>query len=161
MSKYSPLTRHLESCNLAHVPMRFAEIEAILGFALPPSSRQHRGWWSNNPINNVMTKAWLAAGFTTRNVDLAGEQVVFAKPAKAPAPGFGTAPAPGFAEGAALMMWAGSAAKLPLGDHPLFGCMAGTLRVEAGFDLTAPLFDDAEVNGWMEQKAAQLRGTAL
>ena len=55
MSKYSPLTLHLQVCQQALVPMRFAEIEAILGFALPPSSRQHRGWWSNNPINNVMT----------------------------------------------------------------------------------------------------------
>ena len=153
MSKYSPLTLHLQSCNLAHVPMRFAEIEALLGFALPPSSRQHRGWWSNNPINNVMTKAWLAAGFTTRNVDLAGEQVVFAKSA--------TTSAPGFAEAAAPLIWAGGAAKLPLGDHPLFGCMAGTLRVEAGFDLTAQLYGDAEVDGWMEQKAFHLRGASL
>ena len=153
MSKYSPLTLHLQSCNLAHVPMRFAEIEALLGFALPPSSRQHRGWWSNNPINNVMTKAWLAAGYTTRNVDLAGENVVFAKSATA------SATATGFAEGAAPLIWAGGAAKLPLGDHPLFGCMAGTLRVEAGFDLTAPLYGDAEVDGWMDDKAAQLRGT--
>lgn len=155
MSKYSPLTRHLQTCHQAEVPMRFADIEAILGFTLPPSSRQHRGWWSNNPINNVMTKAWLAAGFTTRNVDLAGEQVVFAKSATAPAP------APGFAEGAAPMIWAGSAVKLPLGDHPLFGCMAGTLRVEAGFNLTAPLYGDADVDGWMDHKAALLRGAPL
>lgn len=153
MSKYSPLTLHLQVCQQALVPMRFAEIEAILGFALPPSSRQHRGWWSNNPINNVMTKAWLAAGFTTRNVDLAGEQVVFAKSA--------TASATGFAEAAAPMIWAGSAAKLPLGDHPLFGCMAGTLRVEAGFDLTAPLYGDDDVDGWMDHKATQLRGAPL
>lgn len=157
MSKYSPLTLHLQVCQQALVPMRFAEIEAILGFALPPSSRQHRGWWSNNPINNVMTKAWLAAGFTTRNVDLAGEQVVFAKSAAATAP----APTSGFAEGAAPMIWSGRTAKLPLGDHPLFGCMAGTLRVEAGFDLTAPLYGDAEVDGWMNGKAVQLRGAPL
>ena len=84
MSKYSPLTLHLQVCQQALVPMRFAEIEAILGFVLPPSSRQHRGWWINNPINNVMTKAWLAAGYTTRAVDLAGEHLVFAKSAPTP-----------------------------------------------------------------------------
>lgn len=157
MSKYSPLTLHLQTCHQAELPMRFAEIEALLGFALPHSSRQHRGWWSNNPINNVMTKAWLAAGYTTRNVDLAGEKLVFSKATIAPSP----APAQGFGESAAPMIWAGSAAKPLLGDHPLFGCMAGSVRVEAGFDLTAPLFADSDVDGWMDQKAAQLRGAAL
>ena len=155
MSKYSPLTHHLQTCPQAEVPMSFAEIEAILGFALPPSSRQHRGWWSNNPVNNVMTKAWLAAGYTTRAVDLAGGHLVFAKSAPTPKPlmGFSESPAP--------LMWADHAPKGLLGDHPLFGCMAGTVRVEPGFDLTAPLFADSDVEGWMDQKAAHLRGAAL
>ncbi|MEI6800260.1 MAG: hypothetical protein WCO04_13760 [Pseudomonadota bacterium] len=151
MSKYSPLTHHLQTCAQPEVPMHFAKIEAILGFALPPSARQHRGWWSNNPVNNVMTKAWLAAGYTTRAVDLAGEHLVFAKSAPAPTPpiGFAESPAP---------IWAGQAPKVLLGDHPLFGCMAGTVRIEAGFDLTAPLFADSDVEAWMDQKAAHLRG---
>ena len=157
MSKYSNLTLHLQSCPQADMPMRFAEIEAILGFVLPPSSRQHRGWWSNNPINNVMTKAWLAAGFTTRNVDLLGEQLVFVKSSLAASP----AATAGFAEGASPMIWMGSASKPLLGDHPLFGCMAGTVRVEVGFDLTAPLYSDGDVDGWMDQKAALLRGAPL
>ena len=39
--------------------------------------------------------------------------------------------------------------------------MAGTVRVEVGFDLTAPLYGDAEVDGWMDDKAVQLRGAPL
>jgi hypothetical protein len=155
MSKYSPLTHHLQTCAQAEVPMHFAEIEAILGFALPPSSRQHRGWWSNNPVNNVMTKAWLAAGYTTRAVDLVGAHLVFAKSAPAPTPTLG------FSESPAPLIWSAHAPKVLLGDHPLFGCMAGTVRVEAGFDLTAPLFADTDVDAWMDQKAAHLRDAAL
>lgn len=45
MSKYSPLTHHLQTSAQPEVPMHFAKIEAILGFALPPSARQHRGWF--------------------------------------------------------------------------------------------------------------------
>ena len=81
----------------------------------------------------------------------------FAKSAAATAP----APATGFAEGAAPMIWSGRTAKLPLGDHPLFGCMAGTLRVEVGFDLTAPLYGDTDIDGWMNEKANQLRAVPL
>jgi len=142
MSTFFPLTLHLQSCKQAHVPIRFAEIEAILGFALPPSSRQHRGCWSNNLVNNVMTKAWLAAGFTKRNVDLVGEQVFFSE-TKAP------------------MVWEGSSPKASLGDHPLFGCMAGSIRVDQGFDLTAPIYADAELESWLDEKASNLRGTSL
>ena len=49
MSKYDPLQKHLESVPLTQVAMTFREIEAVLGFELPASSRRHRAWWSNIP----------------------------------------------------------------------------------------------------------------
>src|SRR6185437_2618499 len=63
MSKYDPLLSYLSQSDGDTVPMGFSEIEQVLGFELPPSSRRQRAWWSNNPANNVMTRAWLDAGY--------------------------------------------------------------------------------------------------
>lgn len=76
MGKYDPLTRHLEENRATELPMSFGEIERILGAPLPPSKR-HPAWWSNNGANNVMTRAWLKAGYRTEQVDIAREQLVF------------------------------------------------------------------------------------
>ena len=96
MSKYAPLTDFLKGQKLDQSRVKFRDLEKILGFALPSSSKTHRAWWSNNPGNNVMTKAWLAAGWRTQQVDLEGETLVFVrddlrraadkKPASGPAP---------------------------------------------------------------------------
>lgn len=59
--------------------MSFAQIEDILGFKLPPSSLKHRAWWSNNPSNNVMTEAWVAAGYITEEVDMESRKLKFLK----------------------------------------------------------------------------------
>jgi hypothetical protein len=79
MSKYEPLGQFLRQQDALYLPMRFAEIESVLGSKLPPSSKGHRAWWSNNPSNNVMTKQWLEAGYETEAVDLAAEKLVFRK----------------------------------------------------------------------------------
>lgn len=76
MGKYEPLTRFLEGRRTVEVPMSFREIEVVLGASLP-ASKQYPAWWSNNPSNNVMTKAWLEAGFQTERVDIGGERLVF------------------------------------------------------------------------------------
>jgi hypothetical protein len=76
MGKYDPLTRYLADRQTAEVPMTFAEIERVLGARLP-ASKQYPAWWSNNPSNNVMTRAWLEAGFQTERVDVGGERLVF------------------------------------------------------------------------------------
>jgi hypothetical protein len=120
-SKYQPLTTHLRAQRGSRVPMSFAEIERVLGTKLPPSASSHRAWWSNNPTNNVMTKAWLDAGFQSEQVDLTGRKLVFKR---------ATAPAhPGFAESAKSDYAA--APKLSL-----FGWLRGTV-VSTG-DLTEP-----------------------
>jgi hypothetical protein len=77
MSKYAALKSHLRQTGLAQVRMSFHEIEQVLGFALPSSAWRHRAWWSNNASNNVMTHAWLDAGYATEDVDMAGGQVTF------------------------------------------------------------------------------------
>jgi hypothetical protein len=117
MSKYAPLTNHLSAQSQNFVPMRFSELEKLLGFGLPESARKHRAWWSNNPSNSVMTKAWLAAGYQSEQVDLESEKLTFKK-----------------VQDVALPV-AGEKQNL---RHPLFGCMAGTVRIAPNVDLTAP-----------------------
>lgn len=77
MSKYDPLTDYLRAYPSSEWRCGFDDIESVLGFSLPPAARSHRSWWSNNPNNNVMTKAWLSAGFLAEQVDMEGERLSF------------------------------------------------------------------------------------
>ena len=77
MSKYEPLEQFLKSKDTSEIPMRFDEIEDVIGQKLPAAAHTHRAWWSNNPSNNVMTKAWLAAGYVSERVDMGAERLVF------------------------------------------------------------------------------------
>ncbi len=120
--KYQPLTAHLRAQRGSRVRMSFAEIERVIGAKLPQSAGSHRAWWSNNASNNVMTKAWLEAGFESEQVDLSGRKLVFRRVSegerspKSPAgPESGDAPS----------------AKLAL-----FGWLRGTVASSA--DLTEP-----------------------
>jgi hypothetical protein len=113
MGKYDPLLRHLQTARSASVAMTFAEIEAVLGFALPPSSQRHRAWWSNNASNSAITRAWLEAGFQTEQVDLGRGRLVFRRTSA-------------------------GAAGAKSGRHPLFGSMKGTVTFAPGVDLSQP-----------------------
>lgn len=84
-AKYQPLTTHLRAQRGDQVRMSFAEIERVIRAKLPRSADSHRGWWSNNPTNNVMTQAWLDAGFESEQVDLAGRKLVFRRVHAVPA----------------------------------------------------------------------------
>ena len=127
MGKYEPLADHLRKLGYGQVRMKFEEIERVLGFPLPPSSRNHRAWWSNNPSNNVMTHAWLDAGYQTEAVDMEQRKLVFHRVApKAPPPESDTPPKA--ATGGA--------------PHPLFGCLKGTVTIPDGVDLTEPADPD-------------------
>lgn len=77
MSKYAPLEAYLSRQPGAEVPMSFVDIERVVGFPLPEKASQNRAWWSNNPTNNVMTNAWLKAGFKTERVDMGARTLVF------------------------------------------------------------------------------------
>lgn len=121
MSKFEPLTSFLRSLPNDERRMTFGEVERVLGFALPPSARRHRPWWSNNPHNSAMTRAWLVAGFHTEQVDMAGETLVFRKGP----PRSGSSGVPVRSE-----------AKPGLGSP--IGGLRGSVRTAEGFDLILP-----------------------
>jgi hypothetical protein len=77
MSKYDPLKSFLVTRQTQEVPMSFHDIEALIHAPLPPVAFKHRAWWSNNPSNSVMTRAWLDAGYKTERVDMDGRKLVF------------------------------------------------------------------------------------
>lgn len=136
MSKYTPLTRHLAKRDLERIPMTFDQIEELLGFPLPPSSRKYRAWWSNNPSNSVMTKAWLEAGYQSEQVDLEHEKLVFAR--------LNTVDPPK------------DQVQEATGDHPIFGCMAGMITLPEDTDLTEPAYTDEEMEEFLDDKSAAL-----
>lgn len=82
MGKYEPLQAFLAAEKTNEVPMTFAEIEKVIGQRLPPAAFAHRPWWSNNPSNNVMTKAWLKAGYKTERVDMEARKLTFVRTAE-------------------------------------------------------------------------------
>jgi len=129
MGKYSPLRSYLMSQTGERVPMSFGDIEKLLGEKLP-ASKQYPAWWSNNPSNNPMTKEWLAAGFQTESVNIAGGNLVFRRAQGAPS---GTK---GFGESTQAQV--GGAPP----RHPIFGCMKGTLTIIPDVDLTEPADPD-------------------
>lgn len=106
--------------------MSFAEIERVIGAKLPPSANSHRAWWSNNPQNNVMTNAWLQAGFESEQVDLHGRKLSFRRVSSVASAGSPKPSAGRDASGA-------SQSKLAL-----FGWLKGTVVVASNVDLTDP-----------------------
>jgi hypothetical protein len=139
MSKYDGLGTYLGKQFQAEVPMTFAEIERVIGAKLPPEAQTQRAWWSNNPNNNVMTKIWLAAGYETARVDVAGRKLVFKRSAN------GTR-GPGMADEARAFRPENTGEKKPR-RSPLFGAMKGTFTIEPGYDLTSPVYSNEE---WAE-----------
>jgi hypothetical protein len=99
----------------------FKEIERILGFHLPPSSRRHRALWSNNAQNHVMTQAWLSAGWRTEQVDLEKEELVFRK-----------------VEASAIER----SREISKPSKSPFGGLQGTVRINIEVDITAPTGED-------------------
>lgn len=123
MGKYEPLTKFLRNQSMERVPMTFDEIERVVGSKLPRSAIEHRAWWSNNPSNSVMTKAWLEAGYQSEQVDMENRKLVFARAAGARSVG------------------GGSGSVGPSGPKPrsLYGWLEGTVRTAPGVDLAEPV----------------------
>lgn len=124
MGKYAALQNYLGAQGREHVPMTFADIERVTGIKLP-ASKLHRAWWSNNPDNNVMTKEWLAAGYVTRSVDIAGERLVFQRTEKV-------------SDSRNRNSHTGGSE----GRHGAFGCMKGLLSIAEGHDVTEPTSEE-------------------
>ena len=124
MGKYTPFSDFLRQQEAAEVRLTFEQIEAIIGAKLPPSSKQYRAWWSNNPHNSVLTKVWLDAGFQTENVDMKRRRLVFRKVAR------------GKPEHNDELKPAVRAAVSK--RHPSYGALKGLIRIAPGTDLTEP-----------------------
>lgn len=127
MSKYEPLPQFLSTRQTDRVRLAFDEIEGVLGFKLPKSAYDYEAWWSNNAVGHSHAQVWLAAGWQTEDIDLDGRQVTFKR----------TAPQPNSARGRRKI-------------DP-WGCMAGTVAIMPGTDLTAPSGED-----WTAEKGLLL-----
>lgn len=113
MGKYEPLEKFLKGRRAGRWRAGFRDIEALLGFKLPQSALKYPAWWSNDETGHSHAKAWLDAGWRTEEVDLAGRKLTFTR--------FDL----GREDGSD-----------PSGDP--WGCMAGTVTMVPGTDLTAP-----------------------
>jgi hypothetical protein len=74
-SRYEGLTQFLQRVDGESARWRFSELEQGGGFSLPPSARRYRQWWSNAPERHTQARAWLAAGWRVKDVDLPSEVV--------------------------------------------------------------------------------------
>jgi hypothetical protein len=136
MGKYTQLGEYLKAHKAAEIRLSFEQIERIIGSKLPPSSKEHRAWWSNNPSNSVMTKVWLSAGYRSEQVDIEAGKLVFRRVSK-PAPQSSVSDAPDMSKRAAVSK-----------RHPLFGAMRGLVRIAPGTDLTKPADPDWGERSW-------------
>ncbi len=69
--KYEPLERYLrESVDVSPVlRLTFDDIGKLLDEPLPPSAREHRAWWANDPDTHPQAAAWARAGWRVDDVD--------------------------------------------------------------------------------------------
>jgi hypothetical protein len=141
MSKYEPLQAYLRGRNTEMVPMSFAEIEKVLGFALP-KSQMYAAWWSNNPTNNVMTNEWLAAGYRTEQVDIEGRKLVFRR-ASSDGPQAKVAENP---------------VRPKSGRHPIIGFLKGMITIRPGVDVTEPADPEWGEIAWGDEVKKERRG---
>jgi len=78
MGKYEPLAAHLSAERENLWVASFDEIEAVLGFPLPPSALNHREWWGNQRGGgHSQAKGWQDAGWQVWKVDLTAKRVEF------------------------------------------------------------------------------------
>lgn len=78
VGKYRALWEHLRKQDKDAVPMSFAQIESVLGFALPSSSRAHNAHWSGYK-GSAVARAVHDAGYRSTSVNLTAETVVFVR----------------------------------------------------------------------------------
>ena len=78
MGKYEPLKHFLSQASSDSIDADFAQVEKILGFALPQSAYRHQAWWANELHgSHSHARSWQEAGWETSRVDLASKKVRF------------------------------------------------------------------------------------
>lgn len=128
MGKYEPFGQFLRKQRTQEVRLTFGEIENIVKAKLPPSARQQRAWWSNNPDNSVMTKVWLDAGFRSEQVDMEARKLVFRRMS--------------MPSGQRPPEEKPTSRSIERGQHPLRGALKGFVQIMPGTDLTKPADPD-------------------
>jgi hypothetical protein len=112
MGKYEPLENLLKTRGVGRWRASFQELEKVLGFKLPQSALKYPAWWSNDETGHSHAKAWLEAGWRTEEVDIPGRKLTFVR--SNPVPDGGSPP------------------------RDPWGCMAGTVTIMQGTDVTRP-----------------------
>ena len=141
--KYDPLGHYLRQQTQRRVPMTFRQVESVIGGPLPASARKHRPWWANDATGHAHANAWLAAGYRTEQVDMAGENLVFVRvPESVPAPEL-----TGMAEGNATYKPQDASAQ-----HPMIGALKGLLLIDPTLDLAKPALDPDEWERVLNEK---------
>lgn len=80
MSKYDGLRDLLRQQSPDAVTLSMDAVsDAVMG-GLPPSAYRHRAWWGNSTgARHVQAEAWLSAGWSVGDVDLAARAVTFVR----------------------------------------------------------------------------------
>lgn len=157
MSKYTPLKDYLQAQITSEVPLSFAEIEALIGAALPASAYKHRPWWANEAAGHVHAQAWLEAGYEASQVDMPGRKLVFRRLQTVPGiarPGRGRPG--GMSDPERAYQDAGG--ERAAGRHPAWGALAGTFWIDPDWaaNPAATNSDLAEWDAGLDSKAKRI-----
>lgn len=79
-NKYNGLSNYLAERRNSRWDASFADIEAVLGSALPDSARRHQAWWANQMRGQSLS--WQSVGWRSTELDLANQRVVFIREAE-------------------------------------------------------------------------------
>jgi hypothetical protein len=83
--EYRPLHKYLDGRYADTVVLRFAEIEDLIGFALPDLARLRQDWWENADGDgepSTQSRSWIRASRTAK-VNLVAQTVVFERDVRA------------------------------------------------------------------------------
>lgn len=83
MGKYDPLAARFAAAENDRWTATFAEVEGVLGAALPKAARADEDWWRAGG-ETPHGAAWRAHGWSADTVDTGEETVTFAREAAAP-----------------------------------------------------------------------------
>lgn len=78
-AEYRSLHKYLDGRYADTVVLRFAEIEDLLGFALPDLARLRQDWWGNADVDgepSTQSRSWIRASRTAK-ANLVAQTVAF------------------------------------------------------------------------------------